>query len=113
MKTFLSMFKTAGVSATEAKQRMDYEQNLFVLDVRQPDEFNSGHIPGAKLIPLTELGRYLNELPKDREILCVCHSGARSSAATRKLTDLGFTAMNLEGGIVGWMSAGYPVQRAS
>jgi rhodanese-related sulfurtransferase len=110
MKTFLPTFKTVGITSTEADRRIERE-DLLVLDVRQPDEYKTGHIPGSKLIPLVDLGRHIDDLPKDREILCVCLSGARSSAASRQLSDLGFKAVYLEGGILSWMGKGFPVQR--
>jgi len=95
----------------DAKARIDGSERLFVLDVRQPDEFRSGHIAGAKLIPLKELGSRLKEVPQDTEILCVCRSGSRSGVATKQLIDAGFTAMNLRGGMMGWERANYPVKR--
>lgn len=102
---------SANLSADEAKTLIDGDQPPFVLDVRQPDEFRSGHIPGAHLIPLHSLGQSLNKLPQDREILCVCRSGSRSGAAARQLDGLGYTVLNLRGGMMGWQRAGYPVKK--
>ena len=69
------------VSALDVSEKLKSPKRPLVLDVRQPEEFRAGHIVGAKLIPLNELGRRLNELPKDREIVCVCASGSRSGSA--------------------------------
>ncbi len=99
------------LSAEEAKARIGNGQPLLILDVRQPDEYRAGHIAGAKLIPLNELGRRVDELPKDKEILCVCASGARSSAAAGQLSGAGFNVLNLRGGMSGWQRAGYPVKK--
>lgn len=100
---------TAHVSAAEAHQRID--KGAFVVDVRQSQEFVDGHIQGAKLVPLNELPNRLNELPKDRELVVVCRSGARSSAATRQLVAAGYQAVNLSGGMMAWEGARFPVKR--
>jgi rhodanese-related sulfurtransferase len=113
MNIFKALFgsSTSNLSAVEAKVRMDGAQPLFILDVRQPEEFRAGHIAGAKLVPLNELNRRMDELPRETEILCVCQSGSRSSAATRQLTGAGFNALNLRGGMIGWQMAAYPVKK--
>lgn len=99
------------VSTTDVKAQLDNKAPLFILDVRQPEEFRSGHIPGAVLIPLNELARRQHEIPKDREIVCVCRSGARSSSATRQLISAGYQARNMQGGMIAWQSAHYPVKK--
>lgn len=83
----------------------------LLLDVRQPEEYRAGHIQGSKLIPLGELQQRLNELPRDREIICVCRSGNRSGSATRLLTSAGFQAVNMRGGMIRWSQAGLPVKK--
>lgn len=110
LKTLLGA-SGAAISAAEAKTRIDGGGSLFILDVRQPDEFRAGHIAGAKLIPLDELSARLGELPRDRDILCVCRSGSRSGAATSQLARAGLKAINLRGGMIGWQSAGYAVKK--
>lgn len=113
MNIFKSLFGSSATNLTaqEAKTRIDSDQPLLILDVRQPDEFRSGHIAGAKLIPLNELQRRMPELPQAVEILCVCRSGSRSGAATSQLNSAGFKAINLRGGMVGWQMAGLPVKK--
>ncbi len=113
MNIFKTLFgsSTSSLNALEAKARIDSKQPLLILDVRQPDEYRAGHIAGAKLIPLNELGRRFNELPKDIEILCVCRSGSRSGTAAGQLASAGFNAINLRGGMIGWQGAGYPVKK--
>ncbi|MEO8612038.1 MAG: rhodanese-like domain-containing protein [Chloroflexota bacterium] len=113
MNIFKSLFGSSAtnLTATDAKARIDDKQPLLILDVRQPDEFQAGHIAGAKLIPLNELRGRLNELPKDAEILCVCRSGSRSGAAVSQLNGAGYNALNLRGGMMGWQMAGYPVKK--
>lgn len=101
------------LDATAAQARLKDNSKPFLLDVREPDEYRDGHIPGATLIPLGELPRRVNELPRDREILVVCHSGSRSGAATRHLLSQGFKAVNVAGGMMQWARAGLAVKRGS
>ncbi len=112
MNILKSLFGSSSNSLTtqEAKELIETGEPLVILDVRQPDEYRAGHIAGAKLIPLNELGGRIDELPKDKQILCVCASGARSSAATGQLSSAGFDVLNMRGGMSGWQRAGYPVK---
>jgi glyoxylase-like metal-dependent hydrolase (beta-lactamase superfamily II)/rhodanese-related sulfurtransferase len=83
----------------------------LLLDVREPGEYQAGHLPGALSIPQAELALHLSELPRDREILTVCASGARSRRAGEFLRAHGFDRVtNLDGGTNGWIQAGYPVE---
>lgn len=100
-----------GISATDLKTQLDNKAAFFILDVRQPEEFRGGHIAGAVLMPLNELAQRMNELPKDREIICVCRSGARSSSAPRQLINAGYQARNMQGGMMAWQNAGFPVKK--
>jgi rhodanese-related sulfurtransferase len=99
------------VSAMELNDKLKNGKRPMVLDVRQREEFRSGHIAGAKLIPLNELGSRLKELPKEREIVCVCASGNRSSSATRMLTGAGYNAINMKGGMSAWQRANLAVKK--
>jgi rhodanese-related sulfurtransferase len=92
----------------EANARTD----LHLLDVREPDEWDAGHIAGAQHIPLGQLRDRLAEVPKDQAILTVCRHGNRSESAARGLRTLGFTVENLEGGVTAWKQAGLPLERA-
>lgn len=86
--------------------------DIFVLDVRTPEEFADGHVPGATLLPLQELEGRLGELEARRgeEIAVICASGGRSSRATELLRARGFTASNVAGGTRAWVAAGYPTE---
>ena len=90
----------------DAKGRSD----LHLLDVREDDEWQAGHIAGSQHIPLGELRARLTEVPKDRTVLTVCRSGSRSDAAARGLRTLGYTVENLEGGVTAWKRAGLPLE---
>ena len=99
------------INAADARARIDSATPPFLLDVREPYEYAEGHIDGARLLPLGELGRRLNELPQDREILVICRSGNRSGTATRQLLSAGFKAINLTGGMNGWRRSGFPIRK--
>ena len=83
--------------------------NALLVDVREPFEWNTGHAPSARHIPLGQLPRYLSDLPKDRRIILVCRSGNRSAQATAILTAAGIDASNLTGGMSAWARSGLPV----
>lgn len=99
------------ITASELNEKLKFGKHPLVLDVRQPEEFRTGHISGAKLIPLNELQRRIKELPKGREIVCVCASGNRSTSAAKTLAKEGYTVLNLSGGMTAWRKAKLPVQK--
>ncbi|MFN8019571.1 MAG: rhodanese-like domain-containing protein [Acidimicrobiales bacterium] len=80
-----------------------------VIDVRQPEEYVEGHVPGAPLIPLAEVPDRIGELPTDGEVLIICRSGARSMRAAEHLRSQGIDAVNIAGGTLAWIEAGHPV----
>jgi len=82
-----------------------HESEVFVLDVREPDEWEEGHIEGATLIPLGSLQRRLAEVPTDRQVVVVCAVGGRSARATHFLRGHGIEAVNLHGGMRAYLSA--------
>ena len=103
--TASSMPPEISVEEAVAKQ----EAGAFILDVREPDEWNEAHISGATLVPLGELASRVNELPKDQEIVVVCRSGNRSAQARDLLVNEGFTQVtSMAGGLNQWKAAGYP-----
>jgi rhodanese-related sulfurtransferase len=113
MEMFKKLFgqnSTSSLSAQEAEPRL---KEFVVLDVRQPSEFQVGHIASAKLIPLNKLKQQINELPKGKTILCVCQSGSRSGVAVRQLRAAGYNAINLRGGMGAWQRAGLAVKKGA
>lgn len=92
------------ITAQKAKQIMDNEQGAIIVDVREPDEYSAGHIPGAKLLPLGNLNKLAaTELPDlDATILVYCRSGARSNMGAQVLASLGYTHVLDFGGIINW-----------
>ncbi len=92
------------ITAAEAKQIMDIQEGYIILDVRSQSEYDEGHIPGAILIPNTEIEERAEEnLPdKDQLILVYCRSGRRSKMAAEILAELGYTNIREFGGIIDW-----------
>ena len=92
------------ITAEEAKKLMDSEEGCIILDVRTREEYDQGHIPGAILIPHTEIEARAEEVltDKDQLILVYCRSGRRSKIAAEALVELGYTNIKEFGGISDW-----------
>jgi rhodanese-related sulfurtransferase len=83
-----------------------------VLDVREPEEFRHGHVPGAVNLPQADLAGRLGELPRDQSILVLCQGGFRSLRAAQFLKQMGFTQVaSVGGGTVAWEAEGRPLVR--
>ncbi|MDA8141708.1 MAG: rhodanese-like domain-containing protein [Desulfobacteraceae bacterium] len=84
-----------------------HEKSYLLVDVRQPEEYQQSHIPGARLLPLPELGRSLEQLTSNQELVFYCRSGGRSMAAAAMTEEEGFkgTIYNLTGGMLAWDGA--------
>jgi rhodanese-related sulfurtransferase len=101
------------VGAMEATQLINHHDAL-ILDVREDREFASGHAPNSKHIPLGQLSGRIQELEKfkNKPIIAICRSGARSGHGCRMLRKNGFEQVyNLSGGISAWQQANMPVER--
>ena len=101
------------VDHTQASRMIASENPPLILDVRTPEEYTEGHIPGARLIPLNTISDSLAILSqyKDEEIIAVCRSGRRSGIATEQLTKEGFGKVyNLKGGMVQWKQNGGKIE---
>jgi len=99
------------IEATSVQAKLNEKPRPLVLDVRESSEYAAGHIAGSTLIPLHQLPGCLSELPKDREIICVCASGSRSGSAARRLMSNGYTVLNMSGGMSRWQRAGLPIKK--
>jgi rhodanese-related sulfurtransferase len=78
----------------------------WILDVREDDEWNAGHVPGATHIPLGQLGQHTAEIPADQTVYVICRSGHRSGRATEALVEAGWKALNVAGGMQQWAAQG-------
>lgn len=100
------------VTVAEAKDMVG-DHAVAVIDVREPHEYNGGHIPGATLLPVNSVFARREELPKDKKILFVCQVGQRSALAAELAAAAGIPAdrlFNLDGGTDAWKKAGEPVE---
>lgn len=82
---------------------------VVLLDVREVDEWTAGHAPDAQHLPMTELIARLDELPDTDPLYVVCRSGSRSARVTAYLVQQGHPAVNIDGGMQAWQSAGRPI----
>lgn len=109
-------FATGAVNLNSSQARALLAKNakMVVLDVRTPEEYRQAHLKGSLLIPLGELGRRVQEIPRDRPVLVYCAVGARSQTAASFLSSKGYRDVyNMADGIVGWYKNGLPLQIGS
>lgn len=86
--------------------------DVFMLDVREQDEYDEKHIPDITLLPMSTLENHIDEIPTDKTVVVTCRTGNRSNQVTQFLRANGFDNVhNMSGGIVDWEAAGYPVER--
>jgi rhodanese-related sulfurtransferase len=94
------------LSATELKNRIHQKEKLFLLDVREPHEFQYAQITNSVLIPINQIPKRLGELDPQQEIVVICHHGMRSQQAANYLVQSGYKYIaNLTGGIDAWSCA--------
>ncbi len=105
------------ISPKDTLERLQHDSNVVLLDVRTPEEYNNelGHVANTILIPVQELGQRVDELEqhKGKTVIAICRSGNRSGKAAEMLTKCGFTALNMEGGMIRWNEEHLPVVRDS
>jgi rhodanese-related sulfurtransferase len=95
------------IDPVESKQRVD--AGALLLDVRNPDEWEAGHVEGSTWIPMNQLVDRQGELPTDREIVVICKVGGRSARVAEALVAAGYHAANVAGGAEAWQQAGLPI----
>jgi rhodanese-related sulfurtransferase len=93
-------------------RRRDPARPAVLLDIREADEFRQVRVEGSLLVPMSQLGARLDEIPRDRPVIVMCAMGSRSSGVTNYLRQQGWDDVgNLAGGIEGWERLGLPVRR--
>lgn len=99
------------IPEAELKKLVDSnKQDIYILDIRDAKDYAKGHIKGAHNIPFKEVGKNLDNLPKDKTIIVYCYTGQTGGQTTAALNIAGFNARSLNGGMNnGWLKAGYPV----
>ncbi len=111
----LILLRPGSPTVSEITAAQAYEKRhagaLFV-DVRTQEEWAQGHIANSTLIPLDELPDRLSELPRDRDIVVICHTGVRAKQGATILSQAGFRKVScLTGGLQAWVDAGYPIEQ--
>ena len=90
------------------------DPELLVLDVRSPEEYAAGHVPGAVNVPYDQVAQRLAEIPKDKDVVLYCRSGRRTGIAAEVLESNGYTRLqHLQGDMEAWVKAGRPVEAAA
>ena len=99
------------ISATDIQKITKQRPDTYLLDVRTLGEYTQKRIKGAHLIPIDQVEKRINEIPKNRPIIVYCETGVRSSLVGRYLDRLGYQDVsNLSQGIMGWQLRGYPIE---
>ena len=100
------------IDVVQLREQLAGDPKPFLLDVREPWEYAAGHVAEATLIPLGELQQRVSEIPRDKPVLAICHSGQRSLAAAAYLLRHGYQQVsNVDGGTAAWIERGYPIAR--
>ena len=100
------------IDPSEAQRRLERDDRPVLVDVREQNEWDEVHIPGAIHVPLSAITERYLELPADRPLVLQCASGKRSLVAAEFLRRNGYPDVaNMTDGIVGWQKAGLPVER--
>jgi rhodanese-related sulfurtransferase len=110
--TLLLAAPARDITSREAKALLDKNRNVFLLDVRTPQEFQQAALKGAVLIPINEIERRLKEVPRNRPVLVYCAVGSRSRPVADFLVKQGYPEVyHLADGIVGWYRNGFPIAK--
>lgn len=102
------------IDVQQLKERMNQDSNLCLIDVREQEEWQQGHITEARHIALSEIAKRINEaVPNQQQAVYLhCKAGVRSLHAAQIITEMGYTEVySIDGGIMDWVNAGYPVVR--
>lgn len=100
------------VTASKAREILQGDPSIIILDVRQAGEYRSGHLPRARHTPVGLIPQKAQRMDKDATYLVYCRSGARSSRAARAMARAGVRNVhNLHGGILAWQALGYPTEK--
>ena len=98
------------IAPEEVKKRLDAGE-IQLVDVREPDEWDAGHIPGARHIELDQLTAEAGTIDRDKPIVFQCSGGNRSELAADAFRASGYEAYNMAGGLKAWIDAGLPVEK--
>jgi rhodanese-related sulfurtransferase len=82
------------------------KSGVYLIDVREQDEWDAGHAAGAHLLPMSTFMEHIADVPSDQQVLVICQAGGRSARVTKALIDSGYDAVNVAGGTGAWAAAG-------
>lgn len=99
----MNLHNPPSVTPTELKAMLDRGDEIELIDVREPKEHEIVHLPGAKLVPLKTLPDHVDDLDPDKTQVMICRVGQRSAMAVQFLRERDYEAINLTGGILGWI----------
>ena len=109
--TTVAMAAMQNISATDMQRIIKQTPQVYLLDVRTLGEYTQKRIKGAHLIPIDQVQKRIDEIPKNRLIIVYCETGMRSAQVGRYLDSLGYQDVaNLSQGIMGWQVRGYPIE---
>ena len=103
---FFNTYSCQNIGPEELTEKIKSGEDFFLLDVRTPTEYAAQSIEGSFLIPLQELERRIDELPREKDIVVYCRVGNRSAYVCSHLARMGYNVKNLEGGIMLWNMSG-------
>lgn len=100
------------ITSREAKNMLEKNSKIFLLDVRTPEERQQGYIAGSVLIPINVVEQRISEVPRNRPVVVYCAVGSRSGVAAQILARKGYGEVyNMKDGILGWYRNGFAIQR--
>ncbi|MGU3502697.1 rhodanese-like domain-containing protein [Mycobacterium sp. C31M] len=92
---------------------LEFGEAVVLLDVREDDEWQGGHVAGAQHIPMGDVPARIDEIDRDATLYVICHAGGRSQRVAQYLARNGFEPVNVAGGMLSWVQAGRPVSTPS
>lgn len=100
------------MEAADLKAKVDAKDaSIYLVDIRKPEDFAKGHVAGAVNLPFADMGKNIDKLPKDKQIVLMCYSGQTSGQTLAALKLSGFNAISLKGGFPSWEKASFPIQK--
>jgi rhodanese-related sulfurtransferase len=100
------------IASAEAKKIIEQKKNVYLLDVRTREEYRQARLKGSVLIPINEIERRLNEVPRNRPVVVYCAVGSRSNLVAGFLSSKGYSEVyNMQDGIMGWYRNGFVVEQ--